>query len=253
MKKYRKLDWKPRFDNRSKKYPIRGTLWANPRRVDKTWAIGPILDQGKEGACVGFGWTAQTLAEPFSTPPEILNPRDPNKFALHVYKSAQRIDEWPGENYEGTSVLAGARILHKLRLISSYSWAFSVDEVIDGILIKGPVVLGIPWYESMYSAPNGVVRVSGSQVGGHCILAIGFRVASPNFDGRPSVVLQNSWGNDWGINGVAEIEVEQLKELLAKSGEACLPLDGPYKRRFNISLAASAVKEKLLAFGRLFG
>lgn len=241
----RKFDWKARFDNRSKKYPIRGMLWANPRRVDKVWEIGPILDQGREGACVGFGWTAQTLAEPFSTPPEKLNPRDPEKFALHVYRWAQKIDEWPGENYEGTSVLAGARVLHKLKFISSYSWAFSVDEVIDGILTKGPVVLGIPWYDGMYSAPGGVVTVKGPKVGGHCILAIGYKVSSPLFNGRPSVVLQNSWGPAWGINGVAEIDVEQLRSLLSQSGEACLPLDGPYKKRFNFSLFKESVKEKL--------
>lgn len=240
----RRFDWRPRFDKRSKKYPVRELLWANPRRVDRVWEIGPILDQGREGACVGFGWTAQTLASPFSTDPNILNPREPNQFALHVYKSAQKIDEWPGENYDGTSVLAGAKTMKRLNLIGSYGWAFSVDEVIDAIIARGPVVLGIPWYDSMYSAPHGVVKVSGSQVGGHCILAIGFRAASPNFDGRPSVLLQNSWGPSWGINGVAEIEVEELAKLLKTHAEACLPLDGPYKRRINISVLLQNFKTK---------
>jgi hypothetical protein len=224
------LDWKPRFDEKSRNYPIRGLMRKSPVRKDVLWAVGPILDQGKEGACVGFGWTAQTLAAPFES--EISS--DPTIFAHYVYKTAQLNDEYAGEDYEGTSVIAGANVLKSKELLGGYGWAFSVDEVIDGIIAKGPVVLGIPWFEGMYEAPGGVLKATGNKVGGHCILAVGYNLSSVKLDGVPSVILQNSWGTDWGTNGLAEISVTDLATLLADQGEACLPIAGAYKKKLTV-------------------
>jgi hypothetical protein len=93
-----------------------------------------FYDQGAEGACVGFGSSrAMTL----------LNRRRYD--ARWLYLEAQKIDEWPGEDYEGTSVRAGMDILrdmgHRRVLgkrstppdvadgIAANRWAASVDEV----------------------------------------------------------------------------------------------------------------------------
>lgn len=229
----RTFDWKPRFDEKSREYPIRGLMRVTPKRKTKLWVVGPILDQGQEGACVGFGWTAKILSEPFwfnlkKLPKGI--PTEPQPFAFDTYNQAKKIDEYPGEDYEGTSVLAGAKVMQNYGIVKSYSWAFSIDEMIDGLIKKGPVVLGINWYDGMYDAPNGVLSVSGKIVGGHCITAVGFRVASPTFGGEDSIILQNSWGPDWGLNGLAEIRVSDMAKLLADSGEACLPLQSAYRR-----------------------
>lgn len=230
----RTFDWKPRYDEKSRQYPLRGLLRATPKRKTKIWSVGPILDQGSEGACVGFGWTAKILSEPFwfnlQTLP-LTVPKDPTKFSVHSYNQAKKIDEFPGEDYEGTSVLAGAKVMQGYGAVKSYSWAFSIEDVIDGLIKKGPIVLGINWYEGMYEAPNGVLSVTGERVGGHCITAVGFRVASPTFNGEDSIILQNSWGPDWGINGLAEIRVSDVTRLLNEGGEACLPLRGVYRRK----------------------
>jgi hypothetical protein len=219
------LDWEPRFDPKSKEYPIRATLRLAPKR-NKLWRVGPIMDQGNEGACVGFGWAA----EAFSTPVPVslsrmktLVPQESNSFAKSVYVEAQKIDEWEGENYSGTSVLAGAKTMQSLRLLKEYRWAFSIDDVVDSVLSKGPVVLGIEWREGMYDAPNGVLTSFGAVVGGHCITAVGYRYKSEKLGGEDGIVLQNSWGIDWGINGLAVIKVSELAALLAKNGEACVP------------------------------
>ena len=59
-----------------------------------------FYNQGVEGACVGFGWSrAQSLQ----------NRARYDGFWL--YHEAQKIDEWPGESYDGTSVRAGGDIL----------------------------------------------------------------------------------------------------------------------------------------------
>ena len=225
----RKLDWAANYDERSRNFPIRGVIRKAVKRKNRLWQVGPILDQGSEGACVGFGWTAEALASPVRVDLNRIKtraPKEPNKFAQYVYAFAKTIDEYEGVDYEGTSVLAGAKSMQTFRLLKEYRWAFSMDEIIDGIIAKGPVVLGIPWYDSMYEAPNGILKVSGEQVGGHCILAVGYKVYP---GGEDAVILQNSWGKDWGVNGLAEIKVSELAKLVAE-GEACLPI----KRAFGI-------------------
>ncbi len=227
------LNWIPRFDERSRDFPVRAAIPTIPVLKNKLWRTGPILDQGREGACVGFGWTAEALSTPIPvnlSRMKIKVATEPNSFARTIYQRAKTIDEWAGENYEGTSVLAGAKVLKELNLIKEYRWAFSINDVIDSVITKGPVVLGIYWYSGMYSAPNGVLNVSGSIVGGHCITVVGYRLGKYTKTGVDSVILQNSWGNDWGINGLAEMKVTQLDMLLRNDGEACVPTRRSYGR-----------------------
>jgi hypothetical protein len=224
----RVLDWRPEFDEKSRQYPIRTFFPLVQSKTFTIWKHGEILDQGSEGACVGFGWTAEALAGPvvvdLKDVPAPRAPKEPNKFANYVYKEAQKVDQWPGEDYEGTSVLAGAKIMSRYGVIHQYRWAFGIHDVIGALMSQGPVVLGINWYSGMYSAPKGRLTVSGNHVGGHAILAIGYNPSSQAFKGKETVILQNSWGKSWGIDGVAEITVEDLDRLLKEGGEACVPL-----------------------------
>lgn len=227
------FNWKPTFDERSKDFPIRAAIKERPKRRNKLWRVGPILDQGREGACVGFGWTAEALSTPVAVDLKRLKaeaPEDPTAFAHTIYKRAKQLDPWLGEDYDGTSVLAGAKALRELGIIKEYRWAFTIDDVIDAILVKGPVVLGIYWYQSMYDAPEGILSVSGKIVGGHCITAVGYKTAESSVTGEDTIILQNSWGPDWGINGLAEIRVSELASLLKNSGEACIPSKRSYGR-----------------------
>lgn len=69
-----------------------------PSVVDRWW---PFYDQGREGACVGFGWSR------FAS---LMNRRQYDGFSL--YHAAQVVDEWgdtPPES--GTSVRAGGDIM----------------------------------------------------------------------------------------------------------------------------------------------
>lgn len=229
----RTLDWAPHFDERSKNYPIRGAMYGSTRKRNKLWRTGQILDQGREGACVGFGWTAEALSTPVSVDLNRVKadvPRDPTAFAHSLYKRAQQVDYWEGEAYEGTSVLAGAKTMQEYGLLREYRWAFGINDVVDAVLSRGPVVLGINWHYDMYWAPNGVVRPTGAVVGGHCLTAVGYRVKSEKLDGEDGIILQNSWGPDWGIDGLALIRVNELGNLLQAGGEACVPSKRSYGR-----------------------
>lgn len=219
-----RLNWVPRFDPRSRAYPVRALIPVPPKRRNKTWRLGPILDQGQEGRCVGMGWAAEALATPVAVRLKWVAqdiPREPLDFADFVYRSAKLVDEWEGENYDGTSVLAGAKAMESLGLVKEYRWAFSLEDVIDTVLDKGPVVVGTSWYEGMYDPVGGVLRVTGDVVGGHCYLVVGYRVAPPETGGEDALVIQNSWGTDWGTGGTALVTLSDMRTLLT-DGEAAV-------------------------------
>lgn len=229
----RVLDWVPRHDPRSLTYPAR-SLFRREAPSNITWRTPAVpLDQGREGACVGFGWTHEALTTPVVvnlSRIKALAPDDPTAFALHVYRSAQRIDEWEGEAYDGTSVLAGAKIMKSLNLLGEYRWNYDIDDIALSLTNIGPVVIGIVWYDSMYYAPGGVVQVSGNVVGGHCLLVVGYRKPGVIFEGEAAYLLFNSWGPTWGKNGLAWISASNLSRLMRQDGEACVPTRRSYGR-----------------------
>lgn len=223
----RTFNWIPSHDERSRAFAIRPTLTTlNTRKRNKQWRVGPILDQGYEGACVGYGWAAEALSTPVPVKLDRIRPdvpRDPDQFAKFLYNSAKRLDPWEGEDYDGTSVLAGAKAVRNIGVLKEFRWAFSVDDVVNSVLAKGPVVLGTYWRDGMYEAPGGILRVEGEIVGGHCYLAVGFAYKWESLDYEDGIIVQNSWGASWGKNGLAAIKVSDLGGLLRQDGEACVP------------------------------
>ena len=60
----------------------------------------PVLDQGEEGACTGFGLA--TVANYLLQRRKVTPDKVPVS-ARMLYQMARRYDEWPGENYSGSS------------------------------------------------------------------------------------------------------------------------------------------------------
>lgn len=241
----RRFDRQPHFDERSREYPMRAALpvgGVGAHRSSALWKPGVILDQGSEGACVGFGWTQEAVMSPVRVSVADMAQRlwiggSANSVASAVYHNAQSEDRAMGNNWDGgASVLAGAKAMSNLGYIREYRWCFSIDDVIDTLIYHGPVVLGINWHESMYYPDGfGELQTDGAVVGGHCIVASGYNVGKimhPS-SGRPPrsmVQLTNSWGPVWGQTGQAWIEARKLSELLADGGEACVPIHRSYGR-----------------------
>ena len=194
-------------------------------RKPKLWRAGTDrLDQGREGACVGFAWAGELAATP--------NPvhlGDGNQYARELYRAAQRLDVWPGEAYEGTSVLAGAKASQAAGYIGEYRWAFSMDQIIDALITVGPVVIGTPWLSGMYQTrPSGLVEAVGDVVGGHAILLTGYhpamRIRGEGWTKRHEVIKwRNSWGAEYGHKGDGYITPEALSALFDRRVEACVP------------------------------
>lgn len=210
-----RLDRIPQFDEKSRGYPIRTLLeragLTKPRSY--TWRVPVNLDQGNEGACVGFGWSHELAARP------VIIPDVTDATATALYDRARQLDEWPGEDYDGTSVLAGAKAVEEAGFLREYRWAFGLEDVRLALGYHGPVVLGINWYDGMFDVDSdGFIHKSGDLAGGHCILA--YSVSE-----RLQVVrLWNSWGPDWGMGGSAMITFADLDALLHEQGEACIPV-----------------------------
>ena len=208
----RTFDRIPRWDQRNEDFRIRGlTLVTKPPR-SYTWRVGVNLDQGREGACVGFAWAHELAARP-----RIVQGVT-DDVARGIYLDAQRVDEWPGEGYEGTSVLAGAKVVQGRGHFTEYRWARDVDELRMAIGYAGPAVLGVDWHEGMIDPADGWIYPEGAIVGGHAILCYAVNIRGGYFR------VWNSWGASWGEGGSAKLSFESMQQLLTENGEACIPM-----------------------------
>jgi hypothetical protein len=227
-----KLDRLKQFDPRSRSFGVAERLAVRPLRGKTWWYPGAPYksrnntDQGREGACVGFGWTNELISTPRAWKWD--NHTKANSFAQRIYKLAQIIDPWPGEAYEGTSVLAGAQVMQREKYIGEYRWAFDIDEVMHAVVQYGPVVVGTDWTDDMEPRPSGLLQgVTGNVKGGHCYLLRGL-ILKPRIRGEantgPVFVLTNSWGDAWGKDGDAYIRVSDFETLMKREGEVCVPV-----------------------------
>ena len=212
----RVLDRRVSYDEKSRAFPA----VALPRLQAKvprsyTWGLYAQLDQGSEGACVGFGWAHELAARP------AIVTNITNDVGRLIYHDAQRVDEWPGEAYEGTSVLAGAKTVQARGFMQSYHWCFSLDELVLAVGYQGPVVMGTWWNEGMFDTDDDGrftdAQVTSDHAGGHCWLVRGVSLKRSEF------LCRNSWGPDWGLYGDFRLTFSQMDHLLHDQGEACVP------------------------------
>lgn len=171
-------------------------------------------DQGPTSECVAYAWVHWLEDGPFYQAPAPHPIVQPNP----IYRAAQRIDEWPGENYNGTSVRAGAKVLQQQGFIRNYFWTRDVNVLANTILNTGPVVAGTWWSQGMMQ-PNrttGLVRFTGRILGGHAYVINGVDM------NRRLFRIKNSWGRHWGLQGRAFISFDDMSRLMRMQGEICL-------------------------------
>jgi C1A family cysteine protease len=187
---------------------VRRVALRPQRKVWMSWWTG---DQGETSQCVGYSFYGLLRAKP-----NVQHEPTP----ADIYHAAQKLDAWDGEDYEGTSVRAGAKALKAAGSLKKYVWAFEIEHMIDWLANVGPCVLGIEWTSQMMNPDqDGIIKTGGAIKGGHAILALGYD------DRRHMLLLKNSWGRNWGINGRCWIHYEDIDALIRQDGEACAPTE----------------------------
>jgi alpha-beta hydrolase superfamily lysophospholipase len=198
--------------------------------LDRYCADGMILDQGEEGACTGFGlaccvnylhWERWQRDGAQGKPP----PRVSTRMLYHM---ARLYDEWPGEDYDGSSCRGAMKGWHHHGVCDEALWPYrkrfaepkkgweqdaalrplgayyriNKDSIVDmqaaiqevhAIYVSGSVHEGW-WVKPSDTLP--VIDMTGAQeTGGHAFAMVGY-----NADG---FIIQNSWGPGWGYRGFA--------------------------------------------------
>ena len=233
----RVFDWVDNKDPKSRDHTIRAALLAGdvPLRKSKARRPGPTLDQGREGACTGFGCAQLLNASPNMRKPAFQNPD-----GQRIYKRAQFLDEWHGEAYEGSSVNGAMKAAREMGYVASWKWVGAgsgmlADDIIDTLTKVGGIEFGTYWFDSMMRPlPNGRLEVDTSRPtqAGHAYHGATFHYKALEGEGRKKqelILVQNSWGADYGFTyygqgGFVYIRLEDMLKLMVLGGEGAVPI-----------------------------
>jgi hypothetical protein len=191
----------------------------------------PVLDQGTEGACTGFGLAtvANYLLRRRKVTPDTdcVSPR-------MFYNIAKRYDEWPGEAYSGSSARGAMKGWHKHGVCSDTLWKYEKDVTLSVLtntrvadaarrplgayyrvnhqdvvamhtaLAEVGVLYATATVHEGWSTitSKGLIKWNGKQrvLGGHAFAIVAY-------DAR-GFWIQNSWDTDWGRGGFGLISYD---------------------------------------------
>jgi len=201
---------------------IKAAVQPKPRK--QPYHLGPVLDQGQTPQCVGYSFRSFLEAAP------VMSKTGTSPTATECYQSAQRFDEWPNEDYEGSSVRGMCKAAMAGGLISGYTWALTLDEAVKWIIGGyGTLLIGSNWYSEMSDVDaNGVMREPASSmstpIGGHAWHLVWIDQKKQLFE------MKNSWNHEFGKldkngepSGLAYITPRLLQRLLDEDGEIAGP------------------------------
>ncbi len=202
----------PSWDTKNEDYPVSAVL-EPVALASKKWALVQRVNQGSQPTCVGAALSQELNAEPV-----IIDTTFPGTM-MNIYNLAQKLDEWPGEAYAGTSLLAGLKALKQFGYLGEYRWAASVDDVAGSLSQLGPVTMAGPWLTAMFTPDStGRVIVNGTAGNtGHCYMLGELDVAL----GR--VYLEQSWGPNWSVLGWRGwLALEDVGRLMSMGTQAAV-------------------------------
>ena len=262
-KKKRVLDTRPdTLDFRDRMYEP--ALIEVPTRVDlddyREHDV-PILDQGEEGACTGFGLA--TVANYLLRRRKVIPDRTPVSPWM-FYSMAKRYDEWRGERYEGSSPRGAMKGWHKHGVCRSDLWDPEADRLTDermqeaarrplgayyrinhrdlvslhaalsevGILYASALV-----HEGWDDPKDGRIERKEKMLGGHAFAIVAYD--------EEGFWIQNSWGDDWGAGGFGHVTYDDWLENATDTWVARLGVPATLRRAESVAVAHSASASQL--------
>jgi hypothetical protein len=195
-----------------------------------------VLDQGQEGACTGFGLAAVI---------NYLRYRRDEKLSVSarmLYEMARKHDEWPGEDYAGSSCRGAIKGWKNMGVCSEKIWPYSarnpgqltiakVREARSTILgayyrlqtnlndyhaalnetgavyVSATVHSGWNNPEKINDDKFATINQSSDPTGGHAFAIVGYN--------KNGFIVQNSWGRTWGTGGFAIWNYEDWYENIS--------------------------------------
>jgi hypothetical protein len=204
-----------------------------------------IRNQGREGACTGFGLAAVI---------DLLNHRRNSSLivsARMLYEMAKRFDKWPGEDYSGSSCRGAIRGWRNMGVCKEENWPYEVDDTstltaAQAIEARNNTVgayyrvrqeiadfhaalneVGVLYVSakvhdgwSKQSTRDGEIVYEGQVAkDGHAFAIVGYN--------NRGFWIQNSWGTDWGHGGIALWRYEDWHENVCDAWAVRLALATP--------------------------
>ena len=178
-----------------------------------------VLDQKSEGACTGFA-----VAAAINFLYQRAN-RDVQVSPRMLYEMAKRCDEWPGEDYDGSSLRGAINGWKNMGVCEDADWPYRVGPNKGSLTVArakkarshtigayyrlkpeishfhaamnevGVVAVSAKVHKGWDNPKNGVIDYHKTTDGGHAFVIVGYN--------DKGFWIQNSWGKDWGDNGVA--------------------------------------------------
>ncbi len=176
-----------------------------------------ILNQGSEGTCTG-----QTLAAVIN----FLNQKkkvDIKVSARMLYEMARKNDEWPGEEYDGSSLRGAIKGWKNMGVCTESIWPYKggvkhltieaakdarsntvgayyrllpeISHFHSALNETGVIAVSARVHEGWQDPASGIIQKSNNMIGGHAFTIVGYN--------QQGFMVQNSWGKKWGNNGTA--------------------------------------------------
>lgn len=195
----------------------------------------PMLDQGMEGACTGFGLA--TVANYLLTTRKVVSDCTAVSPRM-LYEMARRYDEYPGENYSGSSARGAMKGWYKHGICSEELWPYVVVDkpsrnglndartadalrrplgayfrvnhkdlvAMHAAIAEVGVLYATAAVHEGWDDPgeNGYIEPSESLTGGHAFAIVAY-------DER-GFWIQNSWSSRWGKGGFGCISYDDWLE-----------------------------------------
>jgi len=197
--------------------------------IDLSAEVGKIRDTGPEGTTVGF-----SIAYAMQAALKAQTGQQVTLSARGLYELAKQYDEWPGESYEGTSLLGGLKAAKTIGAYLESDWPYSekkgppaakpsyrvvsfdpvkgIDGIISALKQRRVVIAQVRVTEDFAEAgKDGKVVIRSRQSGGigsKGVCIVGYDPDSAEFR------FANDWGASWGHQGFGLIRDTDLQKLL---------------------------------------